>query len=143
MPHGSTLLLRVVLRGLGAVLLATQGAVHLRLWFDGFSGIPVIGPLFLAGVVAAFSLAVLVLATDRALVLVAGVLLSLGQIVGLALASTVGLFGFETVWSWTGAEGAAVWSELLAVVALAALAVVARTDQAAPVGRANHLRSGR
>lgn len=113
---------RLVLRGIAAVLLATQGVVHLWLWLDGFAGIPVIGPMFLAGAVAALVLAVAVLITDHTLVLGAAVLLSLGQLAALATSSTVGLFGFETQWVWTGPEGAALLSELLAAIALIALA---------------------
>lgn len=114
---------RLVLRGIAAVLLATQGVVHLQLWFDGFRGLPVIGPLFLVGVIAAFALALAVLATNNKVALAAGVLLSLGQIASFATASTVGLFGFQTQWSISGASGAALLSEMLAVVALIALFV--------------------
>ncbi|MEX1165134.1 MAG: hypothetical protein WEB03_16305 [Nitriliruptor sp.] len=113
---------RLVLRALCAVLLATQGVVHLRPWASGFSAVPVIGPLFLAGVVAAFVLAIAVLITDDVRVLAGGVLLSLGQLVAFTVASTVGLFGFATEFTLTGAEGAAVWSELLAVLVLVVLA---------------------
>lgn len=110
-----------ILRAIGAVLLATQGAVHLRLWFDGYRSIPTIGPLFLAGAVAALVLAVTLMATGRWMVLAAGVVLSIGQLVALVATSTVGLFGFETQWTWMGLQGAAVWSELLAVLVLAGL----------------------
>lgn len=113
---------RLVLRAIAALLLATQGVVHLWLWLDGFAGIPVIGPMFLGGAVAALVLAVGVLITDHPLVLGAGVLLSLGQVAGFAASSTIGLFGFETQWAWTGPEGAALLSELLAAIALIALA---------------------
>lgn len=113
---------RLVLRAIAALLLATQGVVHLWLWLDGFAGIAVIGPLFLGGAVAALVLAVAVLITDNPLVLGAGVLLSLGQIAAFVTSSTIGLFGFETVWTLTGPEGAALWAELFAAVALLALA---------------------
>ncbi|MEX0658213.1 MAG: hypothetical protein WD080_03685 [Egibacteraceae bacterium] len=112
---------RVVLRGIGAVLLATQGVVHLWLWRDGYAEIPVIGPLFLAGALTAFVLAVAVLATNNRVVVSAGVLLSLGQVAAFTVSSSVGLFGFETQWTWSGPEGAALWSELLAAIALIAL----------------------
>lgn len=112
---------RVVLRGIGAVLLATQGFVHLWLWRDGYAEIPVIGPLFLAGAVTAFVLAVAVLLTNNRGVVGAGVLLSLGQVAAFAVSSNVGLFGFETQWTWSGPEGAALFSELLAAVTLIAL----------------------
>lgn len=127
MPDTPRQLPRVVLRGLAAVLLATQGYLHLRQWSVGFSGIAVIGPLFLAGAVAAFVLAVAVLVTADVRVVAAAVLLSLGQVGAFALASTVGLFGFETQWTWTGVEGAALWAELLAAAVLVALVVVRRT----------------
>lgn len=112
---------RLILRAIGAVLLATQGLVHLWLWRDGYAAIPVIGPLFLAGAVAAFVLALAVLATNNVVVLGAGVLLSLGQVAAFAVSSNVGLFGFETQWTWSGAEGAALSSELLAAIAMIAL----------------------
>lgn len=131
MPDTPRKLPRVILRGLAAVLLATQGYLHLRQWSEGFSGVPVIGPLFLVGAVAAFVLALAVLVTDHVLVIAAAVLLSLGQVAAFALASTVGLFGFETAWTLAGTEGAAFWSELLAAVVLVALLRPRRRAQAA------------
>lgn len=109
---------RLVLRSIGALLLATQGSVHLALWRDGYAEIPVIGPLFLAGAVAAFVIALAVLATKNVVVLGLGVLLSLGQIAAYAVSSNVGLFGFETQWTLAGPEGAALFAEVLAATAL-------------------------
>ncbi len=111
----------LVLRALGATLLATQGVIHLRLWADGYRSIPWIGPLFLVGAIGALVLAVALLATARWWVLAAGALLSVGQVAGLVMSSTTGLFGFESRWTWTGPQGAALWSELLAVVVLVGL----------------------
>lgn len=111
----------LVLRALGAVLLATQGVIHLRLWSDGYRSIPAIGPLFLVGAVTALVLAVVLVVTARWWVLAAGALLSVGQVAGLVMSSTTGLFGFETRWTWTGPQGAALWSELLALVVLVGL----------------------
>lgn len=107
-----------VLRAIGVVLLVVQGAVHLRLWLDGYRALAVIGPLFLAGVVAAFVLAAALAVTPRPIVALGGVALAAGQVVALVLASTTGLFGFETTWTWTGSQGAALWSELLTIPAL-------------------------
>lgn len=123
-----------VLRGVGAVLLTVQGGVHLRLWLDGYRAIPTIGPLFLAGAVAALVLAAGLLVTTRPVVGVAAVMLSLGQIAALVLTSTVGLFGFETAWTWTGLQGAALWSELLAAVAVVGLVQWRTPAPAAPQG---------
>lgn len=115
-----------VLRAVGAVLLATQGVVHLRLWADGYRSVATIGPLFLVGAVGALVVAVAVLVTDRWWVLAAGALLSVGQVAALVMSSTVGLFGFETRWMWTGTQGVAVWAELLAIAVLAGVAVWSR-----------------
>lgn len=126
---------RLVLRAIAALLLAAQGVVHLWLWLDGFAGIAVIGPLFLGGAIAALVLAVTVLVTDNVLVLGAGVLLSLGQLAAFATSSTFGLFGFETVWTLTGPEGAALWAELFAAVALLTLARWRHQAQPSPPPR--------
>lgn len=112
---------RYLLRGIAALLLVVQGAVHLRLWDGGYRSIDVIGPLFLAGGIAALVLAVAVLVRPGRVVVAAGLALSAGQIVGLLLSSTVGLFGLQTAWTWSGEQGTAFWSELLAVVVLAGL----------------------
>lgn len=112
---------RLVLRGIGALLLATQGSIHLSLWRDGYAEIPVIGPLFLAGAVAAFVIAFAVMATKNVVVLGVGVLLSLGQIAAFAVSSNIGLFGFETQWTFAGPEGAALFAEVLAAIALTIL----------------------
>lgn len=122
---------RLVMRGIGALLLATQGSVHLSLWRDGYAEIPVIGPLFLGGAIAAFVLALAVLVTKSRVVLGIGVLLSLGQIAAYAVSSNVGLFGFETQWTLSGPEGAALLSELLAA---AALIILVRWRQTAGPG---------
>ena len=122
-----------VLRAIGVVLLTVQGVVHLQLWLDGYRALPTIGPLFLAGIVAAFAVAAALAVTSRPLVAVAGIALSAGQVGALVLSSTVGLFGFETAWTWGGAQGAAVWSELLAVVVLVE---VVRWQSARPGHRA-------
>lgn len=110
-----------VLRAIGVVLLVVQGSVHLRLWLDGFRAIPTIGPLFLAGAVGALGLAAALVVTARPVVVLAAMLLSAGQVAALVATSTVGLFGFMTVWTWAGAQGAALWSELLATVVLAGI----------------------
>lgn len=110
-----------VLRSIGVVLLLVQGVVHLRLWSDGYRAIPTIGPLFLAGVIGAFVVGAALAVTARTAVALAGAALSAGQVVALVVASTVGLFGFEAEWTWSGSQGAALWSELLATVVLVGL----------------------
>ena len=55
--------LRLALRLAGAGLLIAAGAIHLDLYLTGYRSIPVIGWLFLFQVIAAFVLAVVVLAS--------------------------------------------------------------------------------
>jgi hypothetical protein len=60
------------LRVAGAGLLAVTGATHLDLYLTGYRSIPVIGPLFLLQVIAAFGLAAAVLVTGSRLAAAAG-----------------------------------------------------------------------
>ena len=85
----------LVCRLLGAAGLAASGAVHLQLWVSGYSVIAVIGPLFLLDAVGSWLLALLLVGTRFRLLAAAAILVELGAITGLALASTVGIFGFQ------------------------------------------------
>jgi hypothetical protein len=120
------LAVHVVLRLVGAGLLAGMAWIHLDLWFDGYDGIDVIGPLFLLNAILGFALALGVLVTPArllGLVAAAGALLMAGTLGALVLSTTVGLFGFrestaaplfwETV--WVEAAGAVVLAVLAAV----------------------------
>lgn len=92
-PRAVTLAVRIV----GAALLVTMGAIHLKLWFDGYRSVPWIGPLFLVNAVLGALAALAVLLTPTRwfgwISLLAG-LLMLGTLGGLLLSLTVGLFGF-------------------------------------------------
>jgi hypothetical protein len=110
----------LVLRVLGAVLLAAMAWIHLYLWGQGYSGIAVIGPAFLVNAIAGFALAAGLLGTPRRLlgwVAAAGALLELGTLAALLLSVTVGLFGFVETTS------APLFWEMV-VVALAGMAVL-------------------
>jgi hypothetical protein len=63
---------RLGLRLAGAGLLAATGAIHLDLYLTGYRSIPVIGPLFLLQVIAAFALAAAVLVSGSRLAALAG-----------------------------------------------------------------------
>jgi hypothetical protein len=92
-PRAVTLAVRIV----GAALLLAMGAIHLRLWFDGYRDVPWIGPLFLANaVLGALAALAVVLTPNRWLgwVSLLSALLLLGTLGGLLLSLTVGLFGF-------------------------------------------------
>jgi hypothetical protein len=119
--------LLLVLRVVGAALLAAMAWIHLGLWNDGYSSIDWIGPLFMVNTIAGFGMAVAVLvAPQRWLAAVAalGALLLAGTLGALWLTVWVGLFGFQES---TQADmfWETVWVEAVGTVVLAALAVLA------------------
>jgi hypothetical protein len=123
-PSGALVL---ILRILGAALLAGLAVIHLYLWQQGYDSIDVIGPAFLLDTVLGFGGALLVLITPLRwlpIAAVLGALLCLGTLVALIVSTTVGLFGFVE------STAAQLWAESLAVeaagfVVLVALALVA------------------
>lgn len=88
----------LAVRILGALLLATTGAIHLYLYLHGYRTTEIIGPMFLLNVVLAGIAAVLMLVTPRRWLgwtALAGGLLELGTLAALVVSLTVGLFGFH------------------------------------------------
>lgn len=84
-----------ILQVAAAVLVAVGGYVHLDLYTSGgYSAIPVVGPMFLANVIASALVAVAVLARPSVLVHVAGLAVSVGSLLALGAAHTVGIAGF-------------------------------------------------
>jgi predicted lipoprotein with Yx(FWY)xxD motif len=125
--RGSSLLRRSVYGTAGAALLAASGAIHLDLYLTGYRSIPTIGVLFLLQIIAAFALALAVLATIRVaglvgfLAAVAGGLFALATLGGYLLSLRVGLFGFREVRTTAGIVAGVI--DVLAFVALALLAL--------------------
>jgi predicted lipoprotein with Yx(FWY)xxD motif len=125
--RGSSLLRRSVYATAGAALLAASGAIHLDLYLTGYRSIPTIGVLFLLQIIAAFALALAVLATIRVaglaglLAAVAGGLFALATLGGYLLSLRVGLFGFREVRTTAGIVAGVI--DVLAFVALALLAL--------------------
>jgi predicted lipoprotein with Yx(FWY)xxD motif len=117
----------VVLRVAGAGLLIATAAIHLDLYLTGYRTIPTIGWLFLLQVIAAFGLALAVLAIPGRLAALsrlaaaAGAGFALATLAGYLLSVWTGLFGFKEV--RTGAGIAAGIVEVAAFVVLAALAL--------------------
>jgi hypothetical protein len=108
-------------RLVGAAGVAASGAIHFQLWTSGYSVIAVIGPLFLLDAIGSWLVALTLLATRFRVVAAAAILMELGAIAGLALASTVGIFGFQESGSGVGGQiMAAYGTEALAVILLAA-----------------------
>src|SRR6185312_12480582 len=124
-----------VLRVAGSGLLIATAAIHLDLYLTGYRTIPTIGWLFLLQVIAAFGLAVAVLAIPRRLVTpnrlaaAAGAGFALGTFGGYLLSVWIGLFGFKEV--RTGAGITAGLVEVAAFVVLAALALAPAPAEAA------------
>jgi len=132
---------RIILRIVGSGLLIATAAIHLDLYVTGYRTIPTIGWLFLMQVIVAFVLGLAVLAIPSRLVIpsrlaaAAGAGFALSTLGGYLLTVAFGLFGFKEV--RTGAGIAAGILEVLAFVALAALALYpapasAAADSTAP-----------
>ena len=116
---------RVMLRVVGAGLLIATGAIHLDLYLTGYRSIPTIGWLFLLQVIAAFGLALAVLAIPSRLAIAsrlaaaAGAGFALATLGGYLLSVWIGLFGFTEVRTTAGIVAGVV--EVAAFVVLAAL----------------------
>jgi hypothetical protein len=112
------------LRIIGAVALLVGAAVHVAQLVSIFHAVPWIGPLFAADAVVSTGVAVALLATRGRVAAIAGVLVSAGALVGLAVSSTVGLFGWQEA-TLRPSVVTAIAAELVAVAALAPLSLPA------------------
>lgn len=99
-----------------AVAVLVSGAVHLKLWFDGFRDIAVIGPSFMLNAVAALVIAALLVAWRHWLPLLLAVGFGAATFGAFVVSATVGLFGVHEVWTG-GPVLTAATSEIVAVVA--------------------------
>jgi hypothetical protein len=79
----------------GGALIVVSAIIHLHLWAQGYRGITVIGPLFLAQGVVSIPIAIILGLFRRLGLLVAGAALMAGTAVGLVLSAQIGLFGFK------------------------------------------------
>jgi predicted lipoprotein with Yx(FWY)xxD motif len=104
----------------GAALLVASGAIHLDLYLTGYRTIPTIGWLFLLQVIAAFALAVAIVATGSWLAAAAGAGFALSVLGGYLLSLRIGLFGFTEVRTTAG-----IVSGIIDVAAFAVLAIAA------------------
>ena len=116
---------RLVLRVAGTGLLAATAAIHLDLYLTGYRTIPTIGWLFLLQVVAAFVLAVAVLAWGGRVVDAAGAGFAVATLGGYLLSVWVGLFGFTEVRTTAG-----ITAGIIEIAAFATLAILALTPAA-------------
>jgi predicted lipoprotein with Yx(FWY)xxD motif len=127
--------LNIILRVAGSGLLIATGAIHLDLYLTGYRTIPTIGWLFLLQVIAAFGLALAVLAIPGRLVVpsrlaaAAGAGFAVSTLGGYLLSVWIGLFGFKEVRTTAG-----VVAGVVEVAAFVVLVVLAFTP-ARPVAR--------
>jgi hypothetical protein len=117
------------LRLAGAGLLAVTGAIHLDLYLTGYRSIPVIGPLFLLQVIAAFGLAAAVLVSGSRLAAMAGAGFALSTLGGYLLSVSIGLFGFKEIRTTAGIVAGVIEVAAFAALAMLGLSPVGDTDQ--------------
>ena len=85
----------LALAGVGGGFLVWSSVIHLMLWSDGYSGISVIGPLFLAQGIVGILLGVALVAFRSLALLAAWAVTGVATAVGLLLSVYVGLFGYS------------------------------------------------
>ena len=79
----------------GAALLVWSSVIHLMLWSDGYSGISVIGPLFLAQGIGGIVIAVALVIFRKMITLGAGAVTLAGTALGLLASVHLSLFGYK------------------------------------------------
>jgi hypothetical protein len=104
----------VRIRPLGALTAMVSAAVHLYLWFDGVKDQGVVGALFVVNVVAGVTIAVLLMRWHHWIPLFLLTGFGATTLGAFLIATTAGLFGIHTGWSWYAWLAAA--AEVLAVL---------------------------
>lgn len=105
----------MILRVVTAAAVLVSAAVHLRLWFEGFRDIAVIGPSFMLNAAAGLVIAVALVAWRHWLPWFLAAGFGAATLAAFVVSATVGLFGVHEV--WTG--GAVLTAAVSEVVALA------------------------
>jgi hypothetical protein len=103
-------------RWAAALGVAVSAVVHLVLWAQGYSDIPVVGPMFLLNGVGGLVLAVLLLAWRHWLPLVGGIGFGAATLVAFVLSTTVGFYGVHETFAGVN-ELVAAAAEIVAVAA--------------------------
>jgi hypothetical protein len=104
------------MRVLAAVGVLVSAVVHLRLWFDGFRDIHVVGPAFMLNAVAGLAIAVALVLWRHWVPPLLAVGFGASTLGAFIIAATVGLYGVHEVWSGGWVLTAAV-SEVVAILA--------------------------
>jgi hypothetical protein len=110
------------IRVLAAVAVLVSAVVHLKLWFDGFRDIPMVGPAFMLNAVAGLVIAVALVVWRHWVPPMLAVGFGVSTLGAFIISATVGLYGVHEMWRggwvWTAAA-----SEVVAILA-AGLAVL-------------------
>lgn len=104
------------IRMLAAAGVLVSAAVHLKLWFDGFRDLHMIGPAFMLNAVAGLVIAVLLLLWRHWIPLLLAVGFGASTLGAFVISATVGLYGVHEVWNGGWVLTAAV-SEVVAILA--------------------------
>ena len=107
---------------IGAVITVLSGLVHLKLWQGPppYKLVPTVGPLFLIQAISGVALGLILLVTQRLVVVLACVGLLAGTALGLILSVKVGLFGFQDSFSAPYATSSLILELIGAVILLIA-----------------------
>ncbi len=105
----------------GAAALLVAAAVHVAQLVSIFHAVPWIGPLFAADALVSTTIAIALFGSHWRVAAALGALVSASALAGLALSSTVGLFGWQETLLRPSVE-IAIGSELVAFATLAPLA---------------------
>lgn len=103
------------LRILTAAGVLVSAVVHLKLWFDGFRDIHVIGPAFMLNAVAGLVITVLLLSWKHWIPLFLAFGFGASTLGAFILSTTVGLFGTNEMWNGVWVFAAAI-SEAVAIL---------------------------
>jgi hypothetical protein len=106
----------MTMRIVAAVAVLVSAVIHLKLWFDGFRDIDVIGPAFMLNAVAGVVIACLLVLWRHWIPLLLTIGFGASTLGAFIISATVGLFGVHEVWSGGYVLTAAV-SEVVVIVA--------------------------
>lgn len=109
-----------VLRITLAALVLLGGIIHLQQFLDGFSSIPVIGPMFLANAIASGVIAALLIWRRESLWVIAGAAVAAGSLMALFVSRGPGLFGYVS----TSFEAPEILAAIIEMMAVAVAAVI-------------------
>jgi hypothetical protein len=107
-----------VWRWVAALGVFVSAVVHVLLWVQGYSDIPVVGPLFLLNAIGGIVLSVLLVVWKHWLPLVGGIAFGAATLIAFLLSTTVGFYGVYDTSPEIDALVAGV-AEVVAVVASA------------------------